>query len=116
MNINRIVQKAKQTLNQASQMMKDKKEDVNSRPKKPSAVSVSDLAEFITNHPEANIERRNWLGAEYTFYNLKYDGAFYYLEKKDNHILQLDVTKGAAQILSYRSYRDQPSTPITSFS
>lgn len=78
------------------------------------STSVQKLADFIKNHPETEVTRKDLLNNSYAFYNLNVNNDNYYLETKNSHILQFDAQIEGKQLVAYRSYRDfyNINTPI----
>lgn len=70
------------------------------------SVSVKQLAEFIQQHPDTQISKKELLGNTYTFYRLKVNEDLLYMETNNDRILQLDGSSHGKQFVSYRSYRD----------
>ena len=109
-SINNFINKAKLTLNQAYGQAK---ETVYSMTGTTSA-SVQQIAEYIMNHPDAKVEKKHYLGAALSFYELEQGPMKYYLEVNNSKILQLDVKSHDHTVVTYRSYRDHLSlnTPV----
>ncbi|PLS17276.1 hypothetical protein CVD28_11955 [Bacillus sp. M6-12] len=108
--LNKIVDKAKKTYNQATANIKEKLYDISDTP----YATVQQLAQYVRQHPETIISAKEFLGTRFYFYQLETDQNLYYLETKETKILQLDVLTEKAVALSYRSYRDKytMNTPI----
>jgi hypothetical protein len=79
----------------------------------PSA-SVKELADFIRNHPDTKVKQKKLLGITFSFYQLKTNDDYLYLETNNFRILQLDAYAKGKPFVSYRSYRDSYTlnTPI----
>lgn len=78
------------------------------------AATVEQIADFVRQHPETQVETKQWLGNTYRFYTLKHKDEYFYLETNNDRILQLDGFANGKQFVSYRSYRDYENrhTPI----
>lgn len=78
------------------------------------SISVKQLAEFIQQHPDTQVSKKELLGNTFTFYRLKINDDFLYMETNHDRILQLDGSSHGKQFVSYRSYRDSYdlNTPI----
>lgn len=70
------------------------------------SVSVKQLSEFIQQHPDTQITKKELLGNTYTFYRLNANDDFLYMETINERILQLDGSSHGKRFVSYRSYRD----------
>ncbi|MEL3971199.1 hypothetical protein AAEO50_02815 [Rossellomorea oryzaecorticis] len=68
--------------------------------------TVPELAEFIQQHPDTQVTRKHLLGNSYTFYRLNTNHYQFYLETRDDLVLQLDGYSNGKKIVSHRSYRD----------
>lgn len=79
----------------------------------PSA-SVQQIAAFIQNHPDTQVEMKDLLGNQYYFFHLSANEDYFYLETCNDRILQLDVSSNGRILAAYRSYRDYKdlNTPI----
>lgn len=108
--VDSMIHKAKVTYNQANAKMKERFYSITGT----SAASVKEIADFIKNHPDSKVTKKDFLGLQFTFYEMKLDGIHYYLEMKHSSILQVDVRARNVQLVAYRSYRDKYSllTPI----
>lgn len=78
------------------------------------STSVNELAKFVQEHPDTRIKTKELLGGTFRFFTLKMEDDDYYLETRNNRILQLDVSSKGMKLVSYRSYRDfeNLNTPI----
>jgi hypothetical protein len=78
------------------------------------SISVQELAEQIKKHPNTHVTKKELLGITYSFYKLKTDHDYFYMETNKARILQLDGYSSGKQFVSYRSYRDsyELNTPI----
>lgn len=78
------------------------------------SVTVNQLADFIQQHPDTQVTRKELLGIAYTFYRLKINEDHFYMETNHSRILQLDGFSNGKPFVSYRSYRDAYAlnTPI----
>lgn len=108
--VDNMIHKAKVTYNQANAKMKEKFYNMTGT----NSASVKEIADFIQHHPDSIVTKREFLGLQFTFYEMVLDGIHYYLEMKHSSILQVDVQASNEQIIAYRSYRDKYSllTPI----
>ncbi|WP_313799351.1 hypothetical protein [Cytobacillus sp.] len=108
--VDNMIHKAKVTYNQANAKMKERFYDMTGT----TSASVKEIADFIKNHPDSKLNKKNYLGLQFSFYKMELRGIHYYLELKDSSILQVDVHDQNEQIVAYRSYRDKYSlhTPI----
>lgn len=70
------------------------------------STSVEELAQFIQKHPDTQVSTKNLLGNTYSFFRLKINENHFYLETKNDRILQLDVSLNGKELVNYRSYRD----------
>ena len=70
------------------------------------STSVEELAKFIQKHPETQVSIKNLLGNTYSFFKLKINEDHFYLETKNDRILQLDGSLNGKELVNYRSYRD----------
>ncbi|WP_175987251.1 hypothetical protein [Bacillus sp. Marseille-Q1617] len=68
--------------------------------------TVPELAEFIQQHPDTQVIRKNLLGNSYTFYRLNMNNYQFYLETNSDRVLQLDGYSNGTKFVSHRSYRD----------
>jgi hypothetical protein len=68
--------------------------------------TVPELAEFIQQHPDTQVTRKHLLGNSYTFFTLNMNNYQFYLETRDDRILQLDGYSNGTKFVSHRSYRD----------
>jgi hypothetical protein len=109
-SINNFINKAKLTLNQA---FGHAKETIYSMTGTTSA-SVQQISEYIMNHPDTKLEKKQFLGVTLSFYELEQGPMKYYLEANNLKILHLDVHSHNHPIVAYRSYRDYLSltTPV----
>ena len=114
MRTNNLVQKAKKTLSQAADFVKDKAIELANPP----STSIAKLEEYISTHPDTRVTTEKWLGTTFSFYKLEEKGISYYMEKKGFYLLQLDVSNESGELITYRSYKDQQelNTPIPSIS
>ena len=114
MKKNELVQKAKDTFSQAVDYVKEKAIELANPP----ATSIAKLEEYISTHPDTKVATEKWLGTNFSFYQLKEKGIYYYMEKKSFYLLQLDVSNESGELITYRSYKDQQelNTPIPSIS
>ncbi|MED3575275.1 hypothetical protein [Cytobacillus praedii] len=105
-----MIHKAKVTFNKANAKMKEKIFAFTGT----SSASVKEIADFIKNHPDIKVTKKDFLGLQFTFYEMELDGMYYYLEMKNSSILQVDVQALNERIIAYRSYRDKYSlhTPV----
>lgn len=112
MNIsfNNLINKAKTTLNQAFGHAKETLYSVTGT----SSASVQQIADYVRNHPDANVASKEYLGVTISFYELTQGDMRYYLEASNSKILQLDVHSHNHTVVAYRSYRDNLSinTPV----
>lgn len=78
------------------------------------SITVHQLADTIKKHPNTRITKKELLGIRYTFYELKTEDDYFYMETNAARILQLDGFSNKKQFVSYRSYRDsyEINTPI----
>jgi hypothetical protein len=78
------------------------------------SITVQELADKIQKHPNTHINKKELLGITFTFYQLKTDAEYFYMETNNARILQLDGYSVGKQFVSYRSYRDsyELNTPI----
>jgi hypothetical protein len=78
------------------------------------SITVQELAEKIKTHPNTHTTKKELLGITYTFYKLKTDDEYFYMEANNARILQLDGYVSGKQFVTYRSYRDsyELNTPI----
>lgn len=109
--LDKIIQKAKTTLNHTTARVKEKFFTFTGTP----TASVMQIAQYISAHPDTKSRRKQLLGLTFSFYELEKDGVYYYLEMKNNqYVLQLDVLAANERIVTYRSYRDSYTlnTPI----
>ncbi|MBM7694523.1 hypothetical protein JOC77_003986 [Peribacillus deserti] len=108
--INKIVHKAKLSLNQANASVKERIFDFTGT----NSATIPQLADYIQKHPDTKMKRKVLLGNMYSVYELNSGDIFYYLEKRNANILQLDVQSQAQDLITYRSYKDQYTlnTPI----
>ena len=108
--LNKFLHKAKTTLHSTTALVKERIYAVTGT----SSATVLQLADFIQNHPDTKIKKKELLGQLFYFYVLEKNDVRYSLECKNTYILQLDVHAENDQIVSYRSYRDhyQLNTPI----
>jgi hypothetical protein len=68
--------------------------------------TVPELAVFIQQHPDTQVTRKHLLGNSYTFSTLNMNNYQFYLETRDDRILQLDGYSNGTKFVSHRSYRD----------
>ncbi|ESU33751.1 hypothetical protein G3A_04575 [Bacillus sp. 17376] len=112
MNIsfNNLLNKAKTTLNQAFGHAKETLYSITGS----SSASVQQIADFVRNHPDVKVVKKEYLGVTISFFELVQGKMRYYLETNNSKILQLDVHSHNHTVLAYRSYRDQLSvdTPV----
>lgn len=112
MNIsfNNLFNKAKTTLNQAFGHAKETLYSITGT----SSASIQQIADFIRNHPDAKVIKKEYLGVTLSFYELVQGEIKYYLETNNAKILQLDVHSHNHTVVAYRSYRDNSSvnTPV----
>ncbi|GLB59577.1 hypothetical protein [Cytobacillus sp. NCCP-133] len=102
MSKNRYKDKAKNAVSKIKANIKGKFFEMTDTP----SISVRQLAEFIQQHPETQISKKVLLGNTFTFYHLKINDDFLYMETNNGRILQLDGASNGYQFVSYRSYRD----------
>lgn len=78
------------------------------------STSVEELAKLIQKHPDTQVSTKNLLGNTYSFFKLKINDDHFYLETKNDRILQLDGSLNGKELVNYRSYRDSYDlkTPI----
>ncbi len=78
------------------------------------SITVQQLADTIKSHPDTHVSTKELLGITYTFYELKTNDDYFYMETNSARILQLDGFSNGKQFASYRSYRDsyEINTPI----
>jgi hypothetical protein len=100
--------KAKATLGQAVEYVKDKVTTMMGT----TSVPVGQLVDYIRNHPGTKMEKKELLGLSFSFYQLEKEGVHYYVEMKGSYILQVDVHTVDDVIVSYRSYRDNATVPL----
>ena len=103
-----LVNKAQETFGQAVEFVKDKITTILET----NAITIQQLADYVSTHAEVNVEDKELLGLHFSFYQLEKDGIHYDLEMKGAYILQLDVYTVEHTIVSYRSYRDTPDVLI----
>ncbi|OCA87160.1 hypothetical protein [Pseudobacillus wudalianchiensis] len=108
MNINEMMDQAKQTVGRATAYIKEKTFNLLGTP----AASITELAAFIPTHHDTKKATKTFLGKTFTFYDLETMGIRYYLEMKGPHILQLDAQTKDRSIVAYRSYRDHHKLDI----
>lgn len=108
--MDKMKHKAKVTLNQTRARVKERIYSFTGT----SSATVKEIADFIKNHPDKKVTKKDLLGFTFTFYEMDLDGVHYYLEMKNTKVLQVDVHTPLEQMVSYRSYRDHYSlnTPI----
>lgn len=108
--VDSMIHKAKVTFNQANAKMKERIYNFTGT----TSASVKEIADFIKNHPEVKVAKKDFLGLQFSFYEMELDGIYYYAEMRNSYTLQVDVQAANEQIVSYRSYRDKYSlqTPI----
>ncbi|THE10864.1 hypothetical protein E1I69_17135 [Bacillus timonensis] len=98
-----ITTKAKDTLSNTSQMVKEK---INTVLQKPMA-TIDDLAQYISTHPDTSFDTKEFLGFQYHFYHLKVSDIIFYLETKGDHgdyILDLSVCSPEGTLFEYHSF------------
>ena len=104
-----LAEKTRTALEQTTTAVREKIEFILQKP----SLSITELASFISKHPNATIKSKNYLGIHYTFYNLNIEGLTFYLETKgqtSDYILQLVIQDDNQTIYDYFSYRDKIST------
>lgn len=108
--MNRFFEKAKETLNQAYGQAKTAFYSITSTP----SASVEQIAQYVMEHPDNKVTRKNYLGVTLSFYELVQGQMKYYLETNGSKILQLDVHSNYHSVIAYRSYKDHLSlnTPV----
>ncbi|PLT30440.1 hypothetical protein [Peribacillus deserti] len=108
--LNKIVKKAKFSLNQSNASAKERLYEFTGT----NSATIPQLAEFIQKHPDTKVKQNILLGNKYSAYELYSGDLFYYLEKRNSRILQLDVRSQVHDLIAFRSYKDQFSlnTPI----
>ncbi|MBS8264226.1 hypothetical protein DYI25_07230 [Mesobacillus boroniphilus] len=109
-SFNTLLNKAKKSLNQAFSHAKDTLYSITGT----SSASVQQIADFVRNHPDAKVVKKEYIGITLTFYELIQGEMRYYLETNYAKILQLDVHSHNHTVVAYRSYRDNLSvnTPV----
>ncbi|WP_449539276.1 hypothetical protein [Ferdinandcohnia sp. Marseille-Q9671] len=98
-----ITTKAKATLSTTSQLVKDKLNTVLNKP----TVTIDDLAQYISTHPDTVFDTKEFLGFQYHFYHLKVADNAFYLETKGDHgdyILDLSVSSPEGTLFEYHSF------------
>lgn len=110
LSFNNLFNKAKTTLNHAYSHAKETLYSITGT----SSASVQQIADFVKNHPDATVVKKEYLGVTLSFYALVQGDMSYYLETKNAKVLQLDVHSHNHTVLAYRSYRDHLSvnTPV----
>ena len=110
MSRNKYKEKAMSAVNKLKANIKGKYYEMADIP----SVSVRQLSEFIQQHPDTQITKKELLGNTYTFYRLNANEDFLYMETINDHILQLDGSSHGKRFVSYRSYRDSQNlnTPM----
>ncbi|RJS61931.1 hypothetical protein [Bacillus sp. PK3_68] len=108
MNVNQMVNQAKETLGRTTAYIKEKTFELTGIP----SASVTELAAFIPTHHDTKKVTKTFLGKTFTFYDLETMGIHYYLEMKGPQILQLDARTTDRSIVAYRSYKDQHKSNI----
>ncbi|QED47825.1 hypothetical protein [Cytobacillus dafuensis] len=106
--MDKLVHKTKSAISSTSAQLKERFYTLTGT----SSATVIQIAEYVRNHSDTKVMKKELLGRTYYFYDLKVDGIFYHLETKSDYILQLDVQFENKQIVAYRSYRDQYSLYI----
>jgi hypothetical protein len=99
---NRLKDKA---LKAVSKLKANFKEIYYNKAEIPSA-SVQQMAQFIQQHPDTQVNTKILLGNTYRFFHLKINDDYFYLETNNDRILQLDGFANGKEFVSYRSYRD----------
>ncbi|KML41168.1 hypothetical protein [Cytobacillus firmus] len=110
MSRNKYKEKAMSAVNKLKSNLKGKLYEMADIP----SVSVKQLSEFIRQHPDTQITKKELLGNTYTFYRLNANDDFLYMETINERILQLDGSSHGKRFVSYRSYRDSQNlnTPM----
>ena len=108
--LNKVIRKAKTTLTQTADKVKERIFSLTGTP----SANVQQLADYVLQHPDTKVMKKELLGFTFSFYTLDTDNMNFYLETKNSYILQMDVTMSDERIISYRSYRDHHllHTPI----
>lgn len=108
--VDHMIHKAKVTYNQANAKMKERFYSMTGT----TSASVKEIADFIKNHPDSKVTKKDYLGLQFSFHEMELGGIHFYLELKESSILQVDVYSRNERIVAYRSYRDKYSllTPI----
>ncbi|MBT2638359.1 hypothetical protein J7E37_10475 [Bacillus sp. ISL-39] len=110
LSFNHLLNKAKTTFNHAFGHAKETLYSITGT----SSASVQQIADYVRNHPDAKVVRKEYIGVSISFYELIQGDMRYYLELKNEKILQLDVHSHNHTVIAYRSYRDSSSvnTPV----
>jgi hypothetical protein len=110
LSFNNLLNKAKISLNHAFGHAKETLYSITGT----SSASVQQIADYVSSHPDAKVVRKEYLGFTISFYELIKGEMRYYLELKNEKVLQLDVHSHNHSIVAYRSYRDNLSvnTPV----
>lgn len=110
LSFNHLLNKAKITFNQAFGHAKETFYSITGT----SSASVQQIADYVRNHPDAKVVKKEYLGFTITFHELSQGEMRYYLESNNSKILQLDVHSHNHTVVAYRSYRDNLSinTPV----
>ncbi|HAQ06314.1 MAG TPA: hypothetical protein DCR24_01785 [Bacillus bacterium] len=104
-SMNNLISKAKVALNHAFGQAKETIFSITGT----SSATVKQIADFVMNHPDTRVVKKQYIGVPLTFYELEQGQMNYYLETNSAKILQLDVHSNNHTVISYRSYRDQAS-------
>ncbi|MCH1627082.1 hypothetical protein [Fredinandcohnia quinoae] len=101
--IKTVTTKIQGRLENASQVVLAK---VNEFFQKPS-ISLEELASFISSHPDTGCETKEFLGFQYSFYQLNIEDLTFYLETKGQqgeYILDLTVSDQLKTLFEYHSF------------
>ena len=101
-SMNNLISKAKVALNHAFGQAKETIYSMTGT----SSATVQQIADFVMNHPDTKVVKKEYIGVSLTFYELEHGLMKYYLEANNVKILQLDVHSNNHTVISYRSYRD----------
>lgn len=109
-SINNLITKAKVNLTQAFGHVKETIYSMTGT----STATVQQIADFIMNHPDKKVVKKQFIGVPLAFYELEQGHMKYYLETNNKKILHLDVRSKNHTVISYRSYRDHLTlnTPV----
>ncbi|MBS4189565.1 hypothetical protein KHA94_04980 [Bacillus sp. FJAT-49705] len=106
--MDKLVHKTKSAISSTSAHLKERFYTLTGT----SSATVIQIAEYIRNHTDTKVMKKELLGRTFYFYDLNVEGILYHLETKSDYILQLDVQLENKQIVTYRSYRDHFSLNI----